>query len=665
MSTFLSKWEKLNRKHDKAERGRIRRLLAALPLAVLLVFCASPFVYADTAEQADFTTEQFNVTVNVKDDNSAYITETVDIKILSPIHGIYRYIPLANTVQYFDKEGNLIDKVRKNMKVEDITVEKDMYDAYKENGNMILKIGNPDKQIRDAHTYTYSYRARMYDDGIKDYDVFYYNVIPTDWETSIKKSSITINMPKEFNKGDVNVLAGRPAGGLFGGEDEVYGKQYYDWSVEGNTITINTLKELPQGSYITVGIMLPEGYFTNELSDRKSYLFLYALGLASGLLMLYMWFTRGRDPKSVQTVEFYPPDGLTPAEIGYIIDGTVDRKDVLSLLIHFANKGYLAIEETGKDSYTVHRLRDLPPNAKDFEAILFNGLFAYSDSTDLTALPEDFYTIYQAAKEAIANSFQTRSKRLFSRTASRWRIASFAIVMLASVLGGLVISRLYGNFALMGAAAGVIVCLVFSYVLAILVEDRRYVSKKGGRFTKTVLSLVLLLAAMAGTYLYMYLSVGTRMAAILFIFMEAAGYFAIRFMRARTKYGAEMLGKVLGFKEFINVAELGKLEMLVAEDPTYFYDILPYAYVMGLSKKWAKKFENIHTKAPSWYSASYGGSTMFNSWMFYRSFDHCMDTAGSYIATPPSPDGFSGGGSFGGGGFSGGGGFGGGGGGSW
>ena len=46
-------------------------------------------------------------------------------------------------------------------------------------------------------------------------------------------------------------------------------------------------------------------------------------------------------------------------------------------------------------------------------------------------------------------------------------------------------------------------------------------------------------------------------------------------------------------------------------------------------------------------------------------FDRCMDTAGSYIATPPSSGGFSGGGSFGGGGFSGGGGFGGGGGGSW
>ena len=662
----MSKYRSDSAKHTPAvKRFGKRGILLALSLLAVLLTALPAFVYADTDSAPDFATERFDVTINVKDDNSAYITENVDISILSPIHGIYRYIPLANTVQYYDKQGKPIDKTRKNIKVEDITVERDMYDAYKENGNMILKIGDPDTLVREPHQYTYSYRVRMYDDGIKDYDVFYYNVIPTDWETSIKTSTITINMPKEFAESDVNVMVGKPSEGMFGGDDKVYGKQYYEWSIEGNTITIDTLKELPQGSYITVGIMLPEGYFTGELSDRKTYLFLYVLGLASGLLMLYMWFTKGRDPKSVQTVEFYPPDGLTPAEIGYIIDGTVDRADVLSLLIHFANKGYLTIEETGKDAYTVHKMHDLPPTAKDFEAIFFNGLFAYGDSADLTDLPEDFYTTYQATRESIANSYQTRGKRLFSRTASKWRVLSFVIAVGVSLLGGLIIARLFGNIALMGATAGIVVCLVWSYILAILVEDKRYVSKKGGRFFKTVLSLVLLALAMAGTYLQMYLSVGTRLGAILFMFMEVSGYFAVRFMRARTKYGADLLGKVLGFKEFINVAELAKLEMLVEEDPSYFYDILPYAYVMGLSKKWAKKFENIHTEAPDWYSASYGGGAVFNSWMFYRSFDHCMDTAGSYISTPPAPEGFSGGGSFGGGGFSGGGGFGGGGGGSW
>ncbi len=47
-----------------------------------------------------------------------------------------------------------------------------------------------------------------------------------------------------------------------------------------------------------------------------------------------------------------------------------------------------------------------------------------------------------------------------------------------------------------------------------------------------------------------------------------------------------------------------KLEMLVNENPTYFYDILPYTYVLGVSNKWIKKFESINVNPPTWYNYS-------------------------------------------------------------
>ena len=39
------------------------------------------------------------------------------------------------------------------------------------------------------------------------------------------------------------------------------------------------------------------------------------------------------------------------------------------------------------------------------------------------------------------------------------------------------------------------------------------------------------------------------------------------------------------------------------EDPSYFYNILPYAYVMGLTDKWIKQFENIAVPPADWYDA--------------------------------------------------------------
>lgn len=42
---------------------------------------------------------------------------------------------------------------------------------------------------------------------------------------------------------------------------------------------------------------------------------------------------------------------------------------------------------------------------------------------------------------------------------------------------------------------------------------------------------------------------------------------------------------------FLETAEKEKLEQLVFEDPKYFYNILPYAYVLGVSDKWIKSLK--------------------------------------------------------------------------
>ena len=69
-------------------------------------------------------------------------------------------------------------------------------------------------------------------------------------------------------------------------------------------------------------------------------------------------------------------------------------------------------------------------------------------------------------------------------------------------------------------------------------------------------------------------------------------YFTI-IMKRKTEYGEEIIAKVKGFKNFLETAEKDKLEALVLEDPSYFYNILPYTYVLNISKKWIEKFENI------------------------------------------------------------------------
>lgn len=46
------------------------------------------------------------------------------------------------------------------------------------------------------------------------------------------------------------------------------------------------------------------------------------------------------------------------------------------------------------------------------------------------------------------------------------------------------------------------------------------------------------------------------------------------------------------------MSEETELKQFVIENPRYFYDIIPYAISLGISKKIIKKFENILAEVP-------------------------------------------------------------------
>ena len=123
------------------------------------------------------------------------------------------------------------------------------------------------------------------------------------------------------------------------------------------------------------------------------------------------------------------------------------------------------------------------------------------------------------------------------------------------------------------------------------------------------------------------------------------------FLSKRTPYGTEILGRILGFRNFLITAEKDKLEALVEENPEYFYDILPYTYVLDVSSKWMKKFESLTMSAPNWYSSE--DDRAFDYIMFSHFMSSTMSTAMTSMTSTPSSSscgGFSGGGSGGGGG---------------
>ncbi len=97
--------------------------------------------------------------------------------------------------------------------------------------------------------------------------------------------------------------------------------------------------------------------------------------------------------------------------------------------------------------------------------------------------------------------------------------------------------------------------------------------------------------------------------------------------------------------------------MLLDENPSYFYDILGYAYAFGLEDEWFKKFEalNINLDTPDWYVGTSMGSLDLHSLNTAMS-DMTSSMNSSAMSSPSSDGGGSSGGGCSGGGSGGGGG---------
>ena len=84
-------------------------------------------------------------------------------------------------------------------------------------------------------------------------------------------------------------------------------------------------------------------------------------------------------------------------------------------------------------------------------------------------------------------------------------------------------------------------------------------------------------------------------------------------MERKTEYGEKIKPQIEGFREFLLKAEKDQLEDLVTKNPEYFYDVLPFTYVLGVSKKWISKFENIKIPAKDMGTFNYSSDYAFSA----------------------------------------------------
>ena len=156
------------------------------------------------------------------------------------------------------------------------------------------------------------------------------------------------------------------------------------------------------------------------------------------------------------------------------------------------------------------------------------------------------------------------------------------------------------------------------------------------------------------------------MIAVIVIMLLTVAFFGV-IMRRPTPRGRKVLDEMLGFRDYLEVAEKDEMNLRNPPEktPELFEAYLPFALALGVEQDWAEKFADVleairepdgRGYQPAWYSGSWDSSRISSN------IGSVSSGLGSAISSSVTPPGSSSGG--GGGGFSGGGG-GGGGGGGW
>jgi uncharacterized membrane protein len=588
----------------------------------------------------NFEIDDYHIDILVNDDNTYDIVETIQVEFFIDRRGIIRNIPLQASND-------------RMVRISNISVNHP-FETSVEGGHKLIKIGDPDKYAMKNTTYKISYTYEKGDDFNEAMDEFYFNLIGLDWDVAINKISFDIKMPHNFDEGRLNFTYG--SSGSKNSDGVIY-------QINGSRISGSLPVGLGPNQALTIALPLEEGYYGSAeplSSGLISMVSTYRYMLFPLLIVLafLIRMTLGKNKIIYPTVEFYPPKAITPADVGIIVDGSADPQDVTSLIIYWADQGYIEIIETphpkkkNRTLLSLKKLKDLEGTA--YENEMFNILFLGRDFVELSSLKKTFYITIQSVQRQLKDMWlNQKSTRVYSKK-TFWVRLLIQLFAYASIgLGFLALLELSGTLVTVEFVPLAVIVSILWHVpvkrmIQTIIDFKRLLPKlKFKIFMKSFFGFLISVGAVLGYGYY----VGDLILAGLMVIASIIITIFSSSCLLRTPKGNKYLESILGFKTFVELAELDRIKMLIEEDPMYFFHVLPYAIVFNLTDLWAKKFESITLTPPTWFKRD-GNRNIYSSYMYGQILSNTSQEVASFMKYAPratSGGGSSSGGSAGGG----------------
>lgn len=587
-----------------------------------------------------YTIENFDSLVVINQDTSITVTETIKVNFAEQRHGIFRVIPVR-----YSNQGRTINADFELISVTDEQGDVYSYEVDNYRQSKRIKIGDAGIYVNGEQIYVITYRM---DDILQVYDdqpELYWNVTGSEWDTQILSAEVEVVSKYADISRKVcyaGVLGSTSGDCVFSSNQDLL-RAETGIVRPGNDFTV-VIGLAAENKLVWPSVM--EVWLDNLLDNAG-----YFVAILPGLLMGILWYRRGRDQQYLSGNVYYSPEdtttkavsvlgrkalpmvyapieGLSPAELGTIMDEKVDLQDVVAEVMELVRRKYLELYpvETegiffglgGREDFVLVRTDKVADDLESYQAYLLEKLFNSS-----------------AVKKSL--SVRVDKKKNSRVPESIWEREHVFV------------SSLKNNFYTYLAK--------FREMLYLEMQKNGYFAGNPEKVRTSWIVIAVLIGIVGFIFSVAWAdTVGNGWIVAMCILSGVMGVVFGYSMPRRTPKGYALYRQILGLRYFIGK---GKWRYEIHERNLFVEEIMPLAIAMGVLDKLTKQMEALQIQPPEYvHSANAHG---FSSYMNSMQRD-----LSSGVSTAPSSSGkssWSGGSGFSGG--SSGGGFGGGGGGSW
>ncbi|MGC3992937.1 MAG: DUF2207 domain-containing protein [Propionicimonas sp.] len=436
-----------------------------------LLFVAVPLVAAPAqahADSGDGRITDYRVAATVDAGGTTSVQLSITYAFDSTGHGIYLTFPLRQEIADDPDHWRMLDMTigavtsPSGANTETSTEEED--------GNLLVRVGSESESYSGVQTYEVNYTIRgliaprQAQSGLDEVN---WNAVGTGWEVPIDAASVTVTGPVDVTRvscfsgsgfdqpceasssgtaasfsatgvGDGNgmqVTAGFPAGTFTGAEARLE-RRY----TIGNMFPVTPLTGGVTAALTALGL---GAVFQRSRRSRRDQVY---LGLTPGVVPApgqetTIGYDAGDAPVAVQ---FTPPQGARPGELGTLTDATADDRDVTATLIDLAVRGHVRISQTGKKDWTLTSL-GTPDQLVDYEATLLRKLFSRGSEVTTDDLRDSRYADALSDTKAALHDRVKTDLKWFTANPAHVRAWAFVIGILIA-LAGVGLGLLFGVF---------------------------------------------------------------------------------------------------------------------------------------------------------------------------------------------------------------------------